>query len=251
MNESKHFGLVGGLGVGATVIYYEAIAAACAERGIVPRLTMAHANAPTALACVQSGRIDDLAAYLAGFVQELAAAGATFFAIPAITPHICLAELKRRVSLPIVDILEVTADRVRERRLSRVALFGTRYTIDSRLFGALDASTSSARRTRGRRDPPHLSGAGDPRADLGRRTRRGCGDLAQTLCRRDRVEAIILAGTDLNLIFSEADAGFPRRRSRRPHRRHRRADVRADAHAIFRTAVAAQQCDAHHTAASG
>ena len=58
MNESKHFGLVGGLGVGATVIYYQAIAAACAERDIVPRLTMAHANAPTALACVQAGRID-------------------------------------------------------------------------------------------------------------------------------------------------------------------------------------------------
>jgi aspartate/glutamate racemase len=47
MNQSKHFGLVGGLGVGATVLYYQGIAAACAERNIVPRLTMAHANAPT------------------------------------------------------------------------------------------------------------------------------------------------------------------------------------------------------------
>jgi hypothetical protein len=34
-------------------------------------------------------------------------------------------------------------------------------------------------------------------------------DLAHTLCRRDRVEAIVLAGTDLNLVFNEANAGFP------------------------------------------
>jgi aspartate racemase len=209
MHESKHFGLVGGLGVGATVIYYEGIAAACAECGIVPRLTMAHANAPTALVCVQTGRIEDLAAYLAGFVQELAAAGAAFSAIPAITPHICLAELKRRVSLPIVDILQITADRMRERRLSRVALFGTRYTIDSRLFGALDAF-DVVRPQDGEVDEIHriyleLATQGQTSAGNQARLR----DLAQTLCRRDGVEAIILAGTDLNLIFTEADAGFP------------------------------------------
>jgi hypothetical protein len=139
MYQSKHFGLVGGLGVGATVLYYQGIAAACAERSIVPRLTVVHANAPTALAFVQAGKIEDLAAYLAGFVGELAASGASFFAIPAITPHICLPDLKRRVSLPMVDILQVTARRLRDRRLSRVALFGTKFTIDRKLFGALDA----------------------------------------------------------------------------------------------------------------
>jgi hypothetical protein len=33
--------------------------------------------------------------------------------------------------------------------------------------------------------------------------------IASTICRRDGVEAIVLAGTDLTLIFSEASAGFP------------------------------------------
>ncbi len=95
MRQSRHFGLVGGLGVGATVLYYEAIAAACAKRGVVPRMTIAHAHAPAALALVQAGQIKDLAAYLAGFARELAASGADFLAIPAITPHICLACLCR------------------------------------------------------------------------------------------------------------------------------------------------------------
>lgn len=47
---SLHVGLIGGLGVGATVIYYRAIAAGCADRGAVPRITIVHADAPTALA---------------------------------------------------------------------------------------------------------------------------------------------------------------------------------------------------------
>jgi aspartate racemase len=209
MKQSKHFGLVGGLGVGATVLYYQAIAAACAERSIAPRLTIANAHAPTALELVQSGRIGDLAAYLAGFVGELAAAGAEFFAIPAITPHICLAELERRATLPIVDILKVTAERLRERKLSRVALFGTRYTIDCKLFGALEAF--DVVRPRGEEvDEIHriyleLATKGRTSAADESRLR----DLAHTLCRRDRVEAIVLAGTDLNLVFNEVNAGFP------------------------------------------
>ena len=139
MQESRHFGLVGGLGVGATVLYYQAIAAACAKRQIVPRLTVAHAHAPTALAHVEADRIDALATYLGGFVRELAAAGAGFFAIPAITPHICRAQLQRQVAIPMIDILAATAERLAQRQLSRVALFGTRFTIDSAMFGALGA----------------------------------------------------------------------------------------------------------------
>ena len=34
-------------------------------------------------------------------------------------------------------------------------------------------------------------------------------DIARTLVARDNVEAIVLAGTDLNLIFDESSAGFP------------------------------------------
>jgi aspartate racemase len=209
MDTSRHFGLVGGLGVGGTVIYYEAIASACAARNIAPRLTMANAYAPTALAHVTAGRIEGLAAYLAGFVRELAASGAEFFAIPAITPHICLADLQRQVTLPIIDILQVTAERLRERRLSRVALFGTRFTIDRTLFGALegfdvvrphDVEVDEIHRI-------YLELATQGRTSPGNEAR--LRDLAHTLCQRERVEAIVLAGTDLNLVFNEANAGFP------------------------------------------
>jgi aspartate racemase len=208
-HTSKHFGLVGGLGVGATVLYYEAIAAGCAARNVAPRLTMAHAHAQTALAHVTAGRIEGLATYLAQFVGELAASGAELFAIPAITPHICLAELQHRVTLPIIDILQVTAARLSERRLTRVALFGTKFTIDRALFGALEGF-DVVRPRDGEVEEIHriyleLATKGRTSADNEARLR----ELAHALCRREQVEAIVLAGTDLNLIFNEANAGFP------------------------------------------
>jgi len=209
MQQSRHFGLLGGLGVGATVLYYEAIAAACAKQDIVPRLTIANAHAPTALALVQAGRIDDMATYLAGLVGELTAAGAAFFAIPAITPHICRSQLQAQVALPMVDILEVTAARLAQRQLSRVALFGTRFTIDSALFGALEAFDVVRPRDEDV-DEIHriyigLATQGRISAEDDAKLRA----LAHTLQRRDGVQAIVLAGTDLNLVFNESNAGFP------------------------------------------
>ena len=208
MQQSRQFGLVGGLGVGATVLYYEAIATGCAKREIIPRLTIAHAHAPTALALVQGDRIVDMASYLASFVRDLAAAGASFFAIPAITPHICRAQLQAQVALPMVDILSVTAARLAERQLSRVALFGTRFTIESTLFGAL-AAFDVVRPRQAEIDEIHriylgLATQGQISVDDEARLR----ELARTLERRDGVEAIVLAGTDLNLVFNEKNAGF-------------------------------------------
>lgn len=205
----EHLGLIGGLGVGATVIYYQGITAACAARGIVPAVTIAHAHAPNALSLVTAGRIGELARYLAGFAGELGRAGATFLAIPAITPHICRDELRRLVSLPILDILDVTAAELKARGLKRIALFGTRFTIDGALFGALqgfdvvrpaDAEVHEIHSI-------YLELAQQGRTAPGNVDR--IRDLARTICRRDSVEAIVIAGTDFNLVLDEGNAGFP------------------------------------------
>jgi aspartate racemase len=209
MPRSRHLGLIGGLGVSATVMYYKAIAAGCVDRGRVPRMTLAHADAPTALAHVTDGRIDALAEYLADFVRELAAAGAELLAIPAVTPHIAIDLLRRQSPLPIVDMLEATERRLRERGLSRVALFGTRFTIETEIFGALESLEVVAPK-RDEVDEIHrvyLELATDGRTSPANveNLRR----IASAIRARDRVDAIVLAGTDLNVIFDEATAGFP------------------------------------------
>src|ERR1700683_3623056 len=86
-------GLIGGLGVGATVHYYQELARAHAGRGRGLNLVMGRADVNRVLGAAQAGDKDGLAEYLAGLIGRLASAGAELAAIPAVTPHICIVEL--------------------------------------------------------------------------------------------------------------------------------------------------------------
>lgn len=202
-------GIVGGLGVGATVHYYEKITAACKARGVVPDLLIAHADVDRGQGFVREGRIDALAAYLAGFIDRLGAAGAEAAVLPAVTPHICIAELRPRIRLPLIDIVEATAKELQARNVGRVALFGTIFTMQGSLWGQL----TGVEIVKPRADEIAFVGQAYQRildtqrgndADTA-----GLRRIAAELQRRDGVEAILLAGTDLAVIFDEETAGFP------------------------------------------
>src|SRR5215472_17598797 len=104
MND-RCIGLIGGLGVGATSYYYEKLFEAHEAGGRPFNLVMAHAETQRVFDFVSAGDRNGLAAYLAGFIRRLQAAGATLAVIPAITPHYCIRELVPISALPIVDII--------------------------------------------------------------------------------------------------------------------------------------------------
>ena len=202
-------GIVGGLGVGATVHYYEKITAACKARGVIPDLVIVHADVDRGQGFVRDGKLDALADYLASFIDRLGAADAKAAVLPAVTPHICITELTARIRLPLINIVESIGSELRTRKLKRVALFGTTFTMEGSLWGQLSgveivkpqpdeiAFVGKAYQ----RILDTQTGDADDTAGLRR--------IAADLQRRDGVEAILLAGTDLAVIFDEATAGFP------------------------------------------
>lgn len=202
-------GIVGGLGVGATVHYYEKITAACKGRGVVPDLVIAHADVDIGQGLVRAGRLDELADYLGGFIDRMARAGAETAVLPAVTPHICIAQLLKRTPLPLINIVDPISTELRARGLRRVALFGTVFTVEGGLWGQLGGVDI----VKPRPDEIAFIGQAYQRildtqkghdADTA-----GLRRIAADLQRRDGVEAILLAGTDLAVIFDEATAGFP------------------------------------------
>lgn len=70
--SSRCVGIVGGLGVGATVHYYERITAACSALGVIPDLVFVHADTSVLLG------------------------------------HICLADTIKLANLPILQMNSVT-----------------------------------------------------------------------------------------------------------------------------------------------
>ncbi len=200
--------LIGGLGPGATVHYYRELIAGHERLGRVPRLLIAHADIHRVYACVIAKDFDGLARYLAGFIESMAAGGAEFSAIVAATPHICASQLEAISPLPLINMLTEVRHAVNARGLKRVALLGTRFTIETRMFGSLDGIETvmpQAKEIDRIQDiyKDFVEGRGsDAQAQELR-------EFARTFVARDGAEAVLIAGTDLSMVFTESNAGFP------------------------------------------
>jgi aspartate racemase len=191
----RNLGLIGGLGPGATVQYYQQLAKANPGE-----MMIVHADLDRVRGAVERNDLDGLASYLARLIERLAEGGAQVAAISAVTPHICIRQLERISVLPLVDITRTIAAEVRRRGYRRVALFGTRFVVESRMFGLLDgievvvpAQVATIHDCYMR----IVNGETEPRATLSR--------IAHEL----PVDAIVLAGTDLALVYDESNTDFP------------------------------------------
>src|ERR1700693_1389357 len=138
MNKSRCLGLVGGLGVGATIHYYEKLAKAHEAQGRTLDLVIVHAETSRVFEHVQEDDRNGLAEYLTGHIRRLEAAGAEVAAIPAVTPHFCVRELIATSSLPVFNIFEPLIQELVARAARRVAVFGTRFVMESALFGEVN-----------------------------------------------------------------------------------------------------------------
>jgi len=208
-NRGLCLGLVGGLGVGAAAHYYQQLAKAHASLCAQLNLVLIHADVGHVLRLAAAGDTDSLAVYLADLIARMAAAGAQLAAIPAVTAHIGEPRLNEISSLPLVSLVEEIVREVHLRNIHRVALFGTRFTIESAMFGRLrefEVVLPQADEI----DFIHetylqIVNSGACTGDRLDRLRQ----IAQGLCHKDGVEAVILAGTELSLVFHSENTDFP------------------------------------------
>ena len=211
MNDKavRCLGLIGGLGVGATVYYYQELVKAHAARGCVPNLVIVHADMQRVLKNAGVGETAVLAAYLTPLIARMARAGAQIAAIPAVTPHICASELVKLSPIPIVNLIDAIGREVRAKNFRRVSIFGTRLAIEKKMFGQMPQAEIVLP------SPEEINVIHDTyleMANAGRGTQeqyerlRG---LAFRLIEREQLDGIILAGTDLSLVFNESNTDFP------------------------------------------
>ncbi len=209
MRKSRSLGLIGGLGVGATVYYYERLARGCEKLGFALDIVIANAQTPNVFAYVEAKDRDGLAEYLNGFIGRLKAAGAEMAVIPAITPLYCTKELAATSALPIVSLVDPLNRELAALKARRVTIFGTRFVIESDLFGAL-SGVEVVRPGPDEVDMIHktyveLAATGEASKEMYEKLTA----LAYHLVSRHAVDAILLAGTDLTLLFNESNTDFP------------------------------------------
>jgi aspartate racemase len=202
-----HLGLIGGIGPAATVVYYQRLCAAVAGQGGRLELTIVQADIHELIANNQADRREEQAAIYARLIDRLAAAGADCAAITSLGGHFCYAETEAISALPLVSAVEPLDDFFAAQGIGCVGLLGTRVVMRTRLYGQLARTRALA--------PDHrIEEIGQAYQDIAvtghcpETSRQAFFDAGREMIAVG-AEAIVLAGTDLNLAFGGHDPGYP------------------------------------------
>ncbi len=191
------------------MFYYKALVDAHLARGLSPRLLMVHADVRYVMSKAAARATKELTEYLAGLLKQLALGGAEIAAIPAFSPQVCAAELAAIAPLPLVSLLDAISAAVVQKGFRRVALFGARVTMETQLFGSLSGVEVIMPR------PDEVNLIVDTYTRVVEEARASEEDfnllrtLAHRLIERERLDGIVLAGTDLAFVFNPSNTDFP------------------------------------------
>lgn len=133
----KTIGLIGGMSWESTVTYYQIINEVVKHDlgGLHSAKCLLYSvDFEEIEACQSSGDWQRSAQILGGAAQSLERAGADFLVICTNTMHKVAPQLQEMVGIPILHIADVTAHVLMERDVSRVALLGTRYTMEQDFY---------------------------------------------------------------------------------------------------------------------
>jgi len=133
----KTIGIIGGLGPESTVEYYQNIIALYRERqrdGSYPEFIINSVDLKKGLDFMAANNLGGMADYLLEEIGKLEQAGANFGLISANTPHIVFGEVASKSPIPLISIVEATCAAAKARKLRRLALFGTRFTMQGTFY---------------------------------------------------------------------------------------------------------------------
>ena len=133
----KTIGLIGGMSWESTVPYYSIINEEVknALGGLSSaKIVLYSVNFEEIEAYQSSGRWDKAAQALGDVAKKLEAFGADFIIICTNTMHKIAPEISAMVKIPVVHIAEATADKLLEEGMTKVALLGTKYTMQQDFY---------------------------------------------------------------------------------------------------------------------
>ena len=132
----KTLGIIGGIAPESTIEYYRTIVALYRERhpdGSYPPILIDSIDMTRMLALVASDPAG-LTDYLLGHVHNLAQGGAGVGLLASNTPHVVFDDLRARSPIPLVSIVESACAAAQSLGLTRLGLFGTRFTMQGRFY---------------------------------------------------------------------------------------------------------------------
>ena len=198
-------GLVGGLGPESTIDYYRRLIKAWEREDPLssPSIVIDSLDVKLARRLVERD-LTALTEYILESLGRLYGAGVSFGAITANTPHIVFERLSPRSPIPLISVVEVCMEEARRLGLKRLAIFGTRWTMEAPLYpaAAQPHGIHIAVPPEPQRTWLHERYVGElVKGDFRDETRRGVVAMAERLRDEERIDGVILGGTELPLLM--------------------------------------------------
>jgi aspartate racemase len=207
----KILGIIGGLGPESTIDYYGRIIALYRQRtggGSYPQFIINSIDLKKGLDFMDANNLTGMANYLVEEIGKLARAGATFGLISANTPHIVFDEVASRSPIPLISIVEATCAAAKALKLKRLALFGTRYTMQATFYPKVFSREGIELLVPDPEDQHYIHDKYLNELVSGKflpETRAGLLAIVDRIKAKSDIEGVILAGTELPLILRDAE----------------------------------------------
>ena len=133
----KIIGLIGGMSWESTVTYYKIINETVKEKlgGLhSAKCILYSVDFQEIEECQANGNWEKSGEILGEAAYNLEKAGADFIVICTNTMHKVVNQIKEKISIPILHIAEMTAEKILEKGLKNIALLGTKYTMEQDFY---------------------------------------------------------------------------------------------------------------------
>ena len=207
----KTLGIIGGLGPESTMDYYQRIIALYRERTgdrHYPEFVIVSVDLRKGLDFMDANDLSGMANYLLEGIGKLARAGADFGIISANTPHIVFDDVARTSPIPLISIVETTCAAAKARKLQRLALFGTRYTMQASFYPKVFSHEGIELLVPEPDDQNYIHDKYFSELVPGKflpETRAGLLSIVDRMKAQSGIDGVILAGTELPLILRHPD----------------------------------------------
>lgn len=203
----KTVGIIGGIGPESTIEYYRKIVSSYLKgqtTGNYPQIIINSIDMTKMLDLIGNGEFEEVSHYLASEVKKLEYAGAEFGVLASNTPHIVFNKVCELSQLPLISIVEATGKKIADIGLEKVALFGTKFTMQGGFYAEVLSKNGIEVITPDEADQRFIHDKYMSELVKGiilDQTRTGLISVIEKMKKKNNVQGLILGGTELPLIL--------------------------------------------------
>ena len=202
-------GLIGGIGPAATDFYYRSLIEKFASEDADLDMTIVHADASTLVKNLMDDNKDAQVAIYQRLTQRLKNAGAECVAITSIAGHFCIEKFVEKSVLPIVDLLSCVRAEVENKGYEKIGILGTKPVMESKFYSVIKSAEIVLPEGDLLEDVHNayvkMATSGHASEDQKLVFDAACNQFIT----QNKVDAVMLGGTDLALVYNTNNVDFP------------------------------------------